>query len=234
MVNTNSITANQYFERVFSEAGTQRSKTAFLNVKAACDALTDMKAELNYAQVGKYATTHTDGPKTQSIRNSDKLKTYIALRMSEYDDSRKSNKSSSKKPTPSFLQYPASDLDLKTKAYIDQLRQELEIVNRENKNLSKMLTEETRKNPISLAAIQDTDNKVDAYLAIDATPTSAQVSDELKATLGKVIRIDLLDTRFEYEERNGIKMLMHKSPSGDSVFLDVADLAAIEGLLRDG
>lgn len=131
-----------------------KARTTLKNIVAACNEIETAHGVMNYSRVGAVATDRFGGPRAQSILNNKWAKNYISKRVEEYDAKSRSGRRRAKggvqKPE-SRTTYPVDGLDAKTKLYIDILRQHQQRLEAENKYLSDLLEERTRKAPISIA-----------------------------------------------------------------------------------
>lgn len=139
--------AEDCFKRLTTDASPKFVKN-ITNIKDACDKLETAKANITYSAVGKMAISIHGGPKPQSILNNTNHKDYIDCR------ARESNKATvSSKPVSKDLAYPASDLDQRTRRYIDGLQQRNTLLENTMQELKQRLKIETTKEPVDVAVL---------------------------------------------------------------------------------
>lgn len=154
-------------------------------IKGACDALAAANAPLSYSRVGKMAEQLYGGPKTQSIMNSLKHKCYIDARQRE----RISGPNRSTAPSgaaPRDAAYPTSDLDYKTRRYIDDLRQRNSMLEAAMRELKLQVLTATEVRPIDLAGMISAGPQEDSSMVIQQT-TSPTLPAEFKETLMQLL-----------------------------------------------
>ena len=139
--------AEDCFKRLTTDASPKFVKN-ITNIKDACDKLETAKANITYSAVGKMAISIHGGPKPQSILNNTKHKDYIDCRARESNKAIVSSKSVSKE-----LTYPASDLDQRTRRYIDGLQQRNTLLENTMQELKQRLKIETTKEPVDVAIL---------------------------------------------------------------------------------
>lgn len=146
-------TSTELYERLYEESG-PKAKVSLERVKQTCDDIVLMKGTLNYSRVAELTTKRFGGPKKQSIQNSKLLKSYIGKRLEEYSETRVNGHQYSLTKDHEKNNdngYPSGGLDIKTRVYIDRMRDIVKRLEEENKFLSQLLEKETRKTPISFA-----------------------------------------------------------------------------------
>jgi len=117
------------------------------NIKSACDLIEISHGIINYSRVAKVATEHFGGPKAQSIHNNAKLKRYIDSRILEYSNIKNRNTKQVREKSI-CKNYPSDNLDLRTRKYIDQLHDRLNLVETRYKTLRDWQEKFTKINPI--------------------------------------------------------------------------------------
>lgn len=205
-------TSNELYERLYQESG-PKAKVSLERVKKTCDDIILMRGALNYSRVAELATKRFGGPKKQSIQNSKLLKSYIGKRIEEYTESRVNGHQYSLTKVQrnnSGSSYPSDGLDIKTRVYIDRMRDIVKRLEEENKFLSKLLEKETRKNPISLAEAISSGVQSDG--SVDLTLSGQPIlPPSLKPFLVKFFGLEAQTgslTRFEVLSRGTKKKLV--------------------------
>jgi hypothetical protein len=201
------------------------------NVKSACDLIVTSKGIMNFTRVAKVATAHFGAPKIQSVQNSDTLKRYINARIHEYrQDNPYSEANSSSEKHKST--YPVSNLDPRTKIYIDQLHDRLNMLEHRNQQLRQWQENFTRVNPINMAKAVSTGANSDGAISIEYQEKITE-SDSLHAdALTAVLRLPDYINNIVLEEQGNQKRLTLKRPSGDYVIWPPEQLVHIEAFLR--
>jgi hypothetical protein len=168
----------------FRSEGSAKFIAALERIKGACDALDAANAAVSYSQVGKMAVQLYGGPKTQSIMNSPKHKAYIDAR-------RRERLSSGARPTSAATPqtggaYPATDLDYKTRRYIDDLRQRNTLLESAMRELKQQVLTSTEMRPLDLAAMISAGPQGDASMAVQQSQSPAlpaEAKDALRQLL---------------------------------------------------
>jgi len=169
--------------------GSAKLIAALERIKGACDALDAANAALSYSQVGKMAIQLYGGPKTQSIMNSPKHKAYIDARRRERLASSTRPASAAAPQTGST--YPATDLDYKTRRFIDDLRQRNTLLESAMRELKQQVLTATELRPLDLAAMISAGPQGDASIAVQqgqSPPLPAEARDALRQLLDDLVR----------------------------------------------
>lgn len=140
------------FDRLTKDSG-RKFITALERIKDACDKLENVGADINYSSVGKMAVSLHGGPKPQSILNNAKHKTYI-------DTRKKRDKKSFGALNEVEDAYPASNLDQRTKQYIDRLKQRNNLLENAMQELKQRLKLESTQNPVDVSLLIGNDVEV--------------------------------------------------------------------------
>jgi hypothetical protein len=169
--------AVEVFERLAHEAR-GKERVSLERIKTVCDEIVTARGVMNYARVGDLATQRFGGPRPQSILNSKRLKLYISARISNYEAKslrrdRGVRPVGDQQKTRSGLRYPASDLDPRTRIFIDRLHTEIEFLQRICEETQKLLERETQQNPPALAEIiaSGPDEHANLQLSLPGTPS---------------------------------------------------------------
>ena len=184
-------TSVELYEMLHNDCG-PKAKASLERVKQSCDDIVLMKGTLNYSRVAELTTKRFGGPKKQSIQNSRSLKSYIAKRMDEYDEERwkgGQHNPASKGDKRHENGYPTDGLDIKTRVYIDRIRDIVKRLEEENKYLSQLLEKETRENPISFSEAIAGGVQQDGSVDLSLIHTNSEPSF-LKAALQKILGVD--------------------------------------------
>ncbi len=228
------------FKRLLQESNSQKFHTSLERIKKACDGIEDMKGLLNYSRVAKYTENHYGSPKRQSIMNSKRLRLYIDLRKQEYGN--KSPAPKRKKAKNITPRYPTSDLDLKTKVFIDQLHSLNEQLHARNaflekamRNLQQEILHTTRENPIDVRAMIEKGAQEDLSMKIvreqqDKIPQG--ISTKAKTAIEKLLALaDNPHCSLKVEIIEGERNLMLKSAMAPETILFADELVELETLL---
>ncbi len=143
--------AKEVFE-LLSQGGSPKFVKTLERIRTACDHIEAAKGPMTYSQVGAVATKLFGGPKAQSIHNNPDHKRYIDARHQAYRQQPTGNATGHTEAKPS-LKYPATGLDLKTRRYIDDLRQRNEMLEAAMREFRGQISRATQENPIDLASL---------------------------------------------------------------------------------
>lgn len=223
------------FKRLVQESSSGKFHKSLEYIRKACDAIEQMNGVINYSKVAVYTDNHFGNPKRQTIMNNSRLRLYIDLRRQE----------SSTKPTHSPKQqyksnvpdYPTSNLDTKTKSYIDQLKAENVFLNNSIKYLKEEVLQETRKNPISLIKSISQGPNEDLSMEL-ATPNLNQ--DQTKPQIIAIGAIEKLlalannpDSYLKIQVKNERRVLVLETPGFIGTILFEDELMALENLITE-
>lgn len=232
-------TAEQCFIRLLKVRKSRKFETAINSIKQACDITEKIKGEMNYTKIAELTKANFAGPVYSTIMNDEKgHKLYIALRMAEY------KKRSSRPPErssgiPYKPNYPSEDLDLKTKAFIDQLRSRNAFLEKEARYLEKQLNELTKEKPLSLAKVIEAGANPDLSMKLFESEhdkvATVPLNIKLLKALRKVLEIpEKTDNPLFLEKRNGKKALLWNGHSETHMLLNPEEWHAIEEAVKKG
>ncbi|MDD2465267.1 MAG: hypothetical protein PHI97_14825 [Desulfobulbus sp.] len=221
------------FKRFLKESKSKKFHHSLECVKNACDTIEEMKGIINYSRIAQYTENHFGGPKKQTIMNSKTLRLYIDLRKQEYEyDLPKIKKRDSELV---HQQYPCADLDLKTKAYIDQLRSRNMFLEKSMAHIQKELLQKTRSNPIDLyqSISHGAQDDLSMQLISHHQPKDEQIVISEKARSGIKKLLELAEnpnSYLEFQTKNGeIIMVLEKGRSIETILFG-DELSALKGL----
>jgi len=224
--------SNSVFEALMGEAGT-KFKNSLKRIKKACDLIVETRGQMNYSSVGRVATQHFGGPKKQTIKNNDKLKRYIAARIEEYRFGGKAHMPSMLNRSQAQVEkYPVSNLDPRTKACIDSLRDRLNLVETRYKIVAKQLEENTRANPVDFGKAIGIGPNNNGELQLEYKSSTDQL-DSVREGIRTLLTLDQNLSSVCVESRGDKKRLTHKRPAGEQVLVGATLYAALEQFLKD-
>jgi len=183
--------AQQLYDRL-SAGAKGKERISLERLKAICDDIAKSRSVMNYSRVGKLAVLKCGGPRAQSIANNPRLKHYVSARILEYEAPqvrRKRQSGSGEVQSTVAPRYPASDLDPRTKVFIDRLHDKIEFLERVQMQLRKLLEESTQANPPSIAKVIGDGPGGNAELRLDLS-TSAHPSKEIAWALKQVLELE--------------------------------------------
>jgi hypothetical protein len=206
------------FELLYEAAG-PKGRKSLLNVRAACEKIEASSGKLSYAGVSRVAVLDCGGPREQTILNSKPLKTYIDARQLERDLGRNgaTRKASLRSPKGPNTEYPAENLDAKTRSCIDILRQAVEVKEKEIRFLSGALEALTIKTPLEFEKAISGGPTSTGDLRIESGATGAGMPAALRLTL-----LSILSSRvgqWVVEARGESRMLSGKRDGVSEVML---------------
>ncbi|MBL4797327.1 MAG: hypothetical protein JKY50_07930 [Oleispira sp.] len=205
------------YDELFEKAGS-KAKTSLLHIKKACDLIETTRGIMNIKRVGDLATEQYGGPKQQSIRNSNSLKRYILCRIDEYQNKSSGNfkKYSVTKPES---KYPVSDLDARTKLFIDNLVARGEMIEARYNDLKKWQENFTKEHPVDLSEAISSGPSQLGDLSVKYDMETQILPEEVIVAIRTLL--DLPNHLFDIivEEKGEKRALILKKPSGDHVLL---------------
>jgi hypothetical protein len=148
------ITAEQKFMELLRKRDNSEFLKTLKDFKEACDKIEVIKGKMSYAAVAKVAERSISTIKNDPEGHC----TYVKLRQKEYEAKKKtapSAKDNAQEVSVLKPRYPASDLDQKTRSFIDGLWGEIANISNRNALLETTMTEirkevldQTRENPL--------------------------------------------------------------------------------------
>ena len=160
-------------------------------IKATCDHIVAAKGPISYAQVGAVATKLFGGPKAQSIHNNPDHKRYIDARQREYRGGPIGASSTAERATRN-REYPAADLDFKTRRYIDDLRQRNDMLEAAMREFREQIARATQETPVDIANLLGAGPAADGSMIVPVVATPAE-SNQLSPLAVVAIRHLLFD-----------------------------------------
>jgi hypothetical protein len=145
-------TAEVLFEALCKNAGAKFVATLG-KIKGACDAIVAANGAITYSQVGKVAQELYGGPKTQSILNNAKHKSYIDTRRQDLSPTLRPTRQSAATGKPDQPLYPTEGLDFRTRRYIDDLRQRNSLLESAMRELKQHVLQASERVPLDLSAM---------------------------------------------------------------------------------
>lgn len=228
------------FNHIEKKAKTNIAKAAANNVRKACRIMYKNKVALSYSSVAAFIADidnyelfeKVNGnipPKRQSIQNNSSLKSIIDT----YKAQQPGRSSSAKTKVKATNQYPSEGLDIKTKHYINLLRQQVDSLQNENKSLAKLIEDNSKSSPISLGLSYDTTEEQAASSLILRRDKSAPNLDS--AILNKLSKMpESFPDFFHVKSRNGKSALYIYSPSGDKRIFSSEEWSHLSKVQSDG
>lgn len=220
------------FKRFLKESRSKKFHHSLECVKNACDAIEEMKGIINYSRIAQYTENHFGGPKKQTIMNSKTLRLYIDLRKQEYEN----DLPKIKKRVSELVhqQYPCADLDLKTKAYIDQLRSRNMFLEKSMAHIQKELLQKTRSNPIDLYQSISHGAQDDLSMQLIShhqQEEQLEISDNARSAIKKLLALAENPNSFlEFKTKNGEAILALVTTRSQETILFGDELSALKGL----
>jgi len=135
-----AITAQQKYDELIIKRTNTEFQNTLRDFKVACDTIVEMKGVMSYPNVAKIAKRH---PNTIKL-DHEGHRAYVKLRQAEYAAKRKTFpilKAENQVVAVARPRYPASDLDQKTRSFIDGLWQDLGDLKNRNALLEATMTE---------------------------------------------------------------------------------------------
>ncbi|MCE3269010.1 MAG: hypothetical protein K0R49_1262 [Burkholderiales bacterium] len=201
--------ATELYNRLILELPTKAKKSLEL-VKTSCDDIELARGIINYSKVAEFATKHYGGPSKQTVQNNKNLKNYIYKRMCEYKTWRK-NSTDRNNETKYKDVYPTENLDIKTRTYINHMRDAIRHLETKVSNLNQILETATRKTPIHFSEVISKGIQQDGGLSI-AVPQNKAIPGFLYPFLRKLFGLDKNAGRlksFEVKCRDNKYMLVN-------------------------
>ncbi|SAL81600.1 hypothetical protein AWB74_05995 [Caballeronia arvi] len=191
--------ADQIYGRLMSELG-PKARASLERIRQACDSIEVVRGLMNYSRVAAATTERFGGPKKQTIQNNRQLKAYISRRIHEYSlVTKRVSEGVASTVGAARAQYPSTDIDAKTRAYIDLLRADNKRLHDENLHLGRLLEQQTEASPISIDdAIRSGPSE---ELALQISTSSDQ---RLPPSVNELLRLlhSSRDERLEVQSRN--------------------------------
>ncbi len=224
-------TSKSVYEELFNTLSPKAMKS-LTNIKKACDIIVTTRGIINYSQVGKIATVHFGSPKIQSIQNNKSLKRYIDARLNEYHNKVKSHSlPDSNQKVLNSNEYPAPNLDSRTKTYIDQLRLRNNILDNVNKELKNTIKNITKSDPINIANAIATGADNEGNLEVDYTESNEHLFLVQQILLNVFSLVDFMPD-IVVDVQGGKKSLILKREMGDIIIINPKQMRTVNSLLN--
>ncbi|MBL0225244.1 MAG: hypothetical protein IPQ16_06600 [Geobacteraceae bacterium] len=227
-----AVTAQQKYEELINTHTNTEFKKTLMALNDACNKIEKIKGKMSYAAVASIAGRHLNAIKGDKEGH----RAYVKLRQSEYDAKRKSipaRQADEQETVKKKPHYPASDLDPKTKIFIDGLWQEIGYIRNRNSLLEKTLAEvrkdvlnQTREKPLDARKMLRSGPDITGSMAIVVAGVDVPMiplTPKLRDALEQVLKLGG-HHKYLCLENGG---LMLKTPSRDFLLLYPRELQAI-------
>lgn len=211
-----------------------KARKSLENLKVACDLIVAARGVMNYSAVARVSTEQFGGPKVQTVQNNKDLKRYVAARMLEYHQAKKThNPPAAKKAGATQRKYPIDDLDPRTKTYIDQLHTRLELTETRYQELRKWQEEFTRANPVNLGEAIGLGPSSNGAIQLEYKRDDTELLHNVREGIRTLLSLPDHISSIKVETRDEMKRLTHKRPSGDRILIDPTVFTALERFLEE-
>lgn len=232
-----SITALQKYDELIQKRPNKEFQDTLMAFKDACDKIEKMKGKMSYSAIASVSNRHVNTIKADIEGH----RAYVQLRQAEYEAKRKSvpaQKASNQKVAAQRPRYPASDLDYKTKSFIDEMWLEINETKNRNRLLENMLSEirkevldKTREKPLDArkmicGGLDDTGSM--AIVVAGGNTSMIPLTPRLQQALEKVLQLSGHHKTLCLEQGR----LILKAPSRDFLLLypnELQEIAAAIG-----
>ncbi len=203
------------YNLLFEELG-HKSKTSLKNLKAACDLIVSSRGVMNISSVAKVATEHYGGPKAQSVQNNKHLKRYIVARMHEYNKAERTHTlpSVNNKKTQENS-YPVSNLDVRTKLYIDELRTRLNLCETRYQDLRKWQEHFTKANPVDFTSAISAGAIDNDLLKLEYQNDNTALLTQVKQAIKSLLNLENYIPNLQVKTRGKLQKLTLERPGGN-------------------
>jgi hypothetical protein len=227
-----AITSQQKFEELVRKRTSKEFLDTLKDFKEACDKIEAIRGKMSYAAVAKIASRHINTIKSDKEGHRE----YIKLRQAEYEGKNKTAlaiKVNAQKVAVQMPRYPASELDAKTRSFIDLQWQEINNLKNRNAQLETTITEvrkevldQTREKPLDARKMLRNGPDDTGSMAIVVAGEDAPrfpLTPKLREALEKVLQLGGHHHSLCLEKGR----LMLKTPSRDILLIYPAELRAI-------
>lgn len=209
---------------------TTKGMRSLNNIKMACDLIVSAQGNMNFSRVGDVATNQFGGPKKQSIQNNNDLKRYITARINEYYGSQERLRKTDGATNDRNTEWPEDMLSARTKMYITQLRNRLDMVEKRYHELRKRQEIQSKIHPVSFL---DTIEHGYQGTRTNTLNIQEETTALLKASLKSLLNIDKYVNSLQIETSHSRTGLVLKRPSGDVVILSPSQFECVMAFLKE-
>lgn len=230
----NQENSSKCFKRLLAESNSPKFHKSLEHIRKACNAIENMKGQLNYSRIATYTEEHFGTPKKQSILNCKRLKLYIEIRKHEYAATKE--KPPKSKEHLSEPPYPSSDLDLKTKVYIDHLRSKVKQQELSIRYLNEEILEKTSKQPISfiesISQGPGEDLSMELTRSINGKETESYIDHTLKKAISKLLAmVHNPNIPLEVQKKNEKHVIVLETETVKETILFEDEIAVLEKII---
>lgn len=227
-------TAALFYAQIEKRFEKTRALQNLRNVKAVCDSISAVNGTMSYSNVAKQCVKQFSAPQYQTILNSKGLKQYIALRRAECAGPRssavrkhQSSESGDETALPVDV-YPRNDLDHVTRAYIDLLRDQLEM---ERSIRAQTEAEHLRLLQLHPLDLTESIERGPAGTALQTEVHRPVIDAAVKSFLKAVLELPDKVPGIYVHEAGGNRRMVVERKSGPRELISYAQMAALERLL---